>query len=394
MARAAVPEYVGTDFSECPPGHRFNLYFEVWESAWALDNKTQALRHTLPCCAVSGLLAGLRRRQSQLANALPEVNRLVIDVKSTSPFATGLGLEHPVENGFAFLPPYGVPYLAGSGVKGVLRRAAEELRDQGQPSFDQSLVDALFGTDHPARGALSCWDIFPLPAKDSLVVEIMTPHSSHYLNPKKGNGEAPHDAGKPKPIPFLAVPAGSEFRFVVTCEPSLIPADIRANLQARWKPLLEAIMQHAFDWLGFGAKTSVGYGAMAEDEKARELRIAAERVRTEALLATAETARIAALSPEEQQAIAGQQRLTAQAVIITEFREHYQAAKTKGKYQAGSAFDQKRSEFFKRALDWQEQESRRAAAALLQQTIKEWTEWPGKKERKAEFQKWLAELEA
>ena len=80
-------------------------------------------------------------------------------------------------------------------------------------------------------------------------------------------------------------------------------------------------------------------------------------------------------------------------MIITEFREHYQAAKTKGKYQAGSAFDQKRADFFKQALDWQEQESRHAAAALLRQTIKDWTEWPGKKERKQEVKQALSQLD-
>ena len=56
-------------------------------------------------------------------------------------------------------------------------------------------------------------------------------------------------------------------------------------------------------------------------------------------------------------------------------------------FQAGDSHGH--ASFFKQALDWQEQESRRAAAALLRQTIKDWTEWPGKKERKAEFQLWL-----
>lgn len=269
MARAAVPDYVGSNFNQCPPGHRFNLYFEIWQGNWALDkiNKTQALHQTLSCVSVSSLLTGLRDRQNRLAASLSEPNRMVIDAKSTSPFATGLGLEHPVENGFAFLTPYGVPYLAGSGVKGVLRRAAEELVKQCEPGFDQAVVDDMFGSESqakPARGALSFWDVFPIPAKDSLVVEVMTPHSSHYLQ----DGKAPHDAGKPNPIPFLAVPAGSEFRFVVTCEPSLMAADLRP----RWKPVLEQILLHAFDWLGFGAKTAVGYGALTEDPAAKQRR--------------------------------------------------------------------------------------------------------------------------
>ena len=383
MTRAAVPNYVGKDFSKSPPGHRFNLYFETWDDNWSLEknSKAKSLGHTLSCSAVSSLLTGLRHRQNQFASALPDANRVAIDVKSTSPFATGLGLEHPVENGFAFLTPYGVPYLAGSGVKGVLRRAAEELCQDGATGLDQAAVNALFGPESqtaPRRGALTFWDVFPVPAKDSLVVEVMTPHSSHYLQ----EGKAPHDAGKPNPIPFLAVPANSEFRFVVTCEPSLLSTD----LQQRWKCLLETAMQHAFDWLGFGAKTAVGYGAMAEDEKARITRVAAEQQRAEAARTAAEVARVATLSPEEQEAIALQQRVAAQSILIAKFRECYLAAKEKGKYKAGQAFDQQRIDFFKLALDWRDPESRRAAAALLRQTIKEWTEPPTNKERKAEFQ--------
>ncbi len=45
---------------------------------------------------------------------------------------------------------------------------------------------------------------------------------------------------------------------------------------ARWKTLLEAAFKHAFDWLGFGAKTAVGYGAMNRDRK-QEDRIRQER---------------------------------------------------------------------------------------------------------------------
>ena len=177
-------------------------------------------------------------------------------------------MEHPVENGFAFLSPYGLPYLAGSGVKGVLRSAAQELQRMGDEDITIAVIETLFGTenDHNARrGALICWDVFPSPSKDKelLVVEIMTPHFPDYFQ----NKGTPHDAGKPNPIPFLAVSAGSEFRFVVTCEPALLNDSVPLD---RWQQLLTKIMSHAFDWLGFGAKTSVGYGSMEEDPVAKK----------------------------------------------------------------------------------------------------------------------------
>jgi CRISPR-associated protein Cmr6 len=38
----------------------------------------------------------------------------------------------------------------------------------------------------------------------------------------------------------------------------------------RWRDLLLAAFEHAFSWLGFGAKTAVGYGAMERDRRAEE----------------------------------------------------------------------------------------------------------------------------
>lgn len=259
MGQPAVPTYVGAEFADCPPGHRFNLYFPVWKPDWQIDKtgKAAALRQCLALGSAKAALDAIRARQQAQADALPEARRLVIDALSTSPFATGLGLEHPIENGFAFLSPYGLPYLAGSGVKGVLRRAAEDLCDGGE--FDQTVVDVLFGhedANDARRGALACWDVFPAPPGDRLTVEIMTPHFGHYYQ----DGDPPHDAGKPNPIPFLAVPAGSKFRFVVVCEPGLL-----TDAVPDWKAALNHVVEHAFDWLGFGAKTAVGYGAMAED---------------------------------------------------------------------------------------------------------------------------------
>ena len=70
-------------------------------------------------------MKALAERQSHLASIPPHM--LSLDTKAIAPFTTGLGNEHPLENGFAFLNPYGLPYLAGSGVKGVLLQAAREL---------------------------------------------------------------------------------------------------------------------------------------------------------------------------------------------------------------------------------------------------------------------------
>ncbi|MCI0724009.1 MAG: RAMP superfamily CRISPR-associated protein [Acidobacteria bacterium] len=57
-------------------------------------------------------------------------------------FVTGLGREHPVENGFAWHHSLGVPYLPGSSIKGMVRAWAEYWLD-GEVDGDD--VRRIFG---------------------------------------------------------------------------------------------------------------------------------------------------------------------------------------------------------------------------------------------------------
>jgi CRISPR-associated protein Cmr6 len=144
------------------------------------------------------------------------------------------------------------------------------------------------------RGALSFWDVIPQIEDDSLMVEVMTPHQSHYYQHKRearsGNSTTPHDSGSPNPISFLTVPPGSGFAFHVVCDTTHLArltqdrsagaADLLAA-GALWQVLIRAAFEHAFAWLGFGAKTAVGYGAMRRDPEA-EAKAAKARAEREA----------------------------------------------------------------------------------------------------------------
>jgi CRISPR-associated protein Cmr6 len=270
--RNSVRELAG-DMSGCPAGHRFNLYLEAWQGHdWSRrkEGKADAARRALQLGDAAAVLEGIRDRQAFIAarmGARPgQLASLVLDTVSTSPFATGLGMEHPIENGFAFLTPYGLPYLAGSGVKGVLRHAARQLEEDGL--LDAGTTLALFGhdaDDDPRRGAVVCWDVFPAPQQGKpgqLQVEVMTPHFRDYY---RGEGGSPHDSGSPNPIPFLAVPPGWRFKFVLLCNTASVAA---AMPGLDWESALRDIATHAFDWLGFGAKTATGYGVLREDPEA------------------------------------------------------------------------------------------------------------------------------
>jgi len=292
---SAVPSYLSSNSKDCfkdaAPGHKFLGYlrntqgpdgFEFAsykgkakiignppvgqprrdanaQQKAEFDGVLNEVCEKFPSGVVAQISALRTRQQALFSHHGPSGLRL--STTSTAPFATGLGNEHPIENGFAFLTPYGLPYLAGSGVKGILRRSMQELQNDGEAGFTDEAINALFGpetVDKPEdarRGALDFWDVFPQPAGNKLVVEIMTPHFGKYYQ----GDDTPHDSGAPVPVSFLAVPAKSQFDFHVVCQPGRLPE----ALQNQWRALLNRAFQHAFEWVGFGAKTSVGYGAMA-----------------------------------------------------------------------------------------------------------------------------------
>ena len=274
MPYAAVPWYLAAKFQEAPPGHYYLLYLPFWGEDWKAikEGKQEVLKKlgAIPNYARE-VMSALAERQRAIGKA---VGAEVIEAISTSPFTTGLGWEHPNENGFAFLHPYGLPYLAASGVKGVLRDAARELADGSDVNtcgWTKDAVNILFGPpmreegtklEDIHRGALRFFDVIPEITNGGMGVDIMNPHYGDYYQGKA----TPHDAGSPVPIFFLVVPPSSKFTFVVDCP---LEHRLLEDLRGKWRVMIRAAFEHAFEWLGFGAKTAVGYGAMATEEMRR-----------------------------------------------------------------------------------------------------------------------------
>lgn len=279
MAKAAVPDYMGLDFSGASPGLRFGMYLQIWQTGFKKENSNLAALKKITSLNEQDkvLMRSLYDRQQSLFHGLKTAQMgMKINALSSAPFVTGLGQAHPLENGFAFLNPYGLPYLPGSGVKGVLRQAARELASGAwgdSKGWNELSINALFGLEEAVtqtqhhRGALSFWDVLPQLKTGRLHIDIMTPHKNHYYH----QGEAPHDSENPIPILFLTIPPNTEFTFHVQCNQELLKkiAPDLLNEQC-WKGLLKSVFEHAFDWLGFGAKTAVGYGAMRIDTKKEE----------------------------------------------------------------------------------------------------------------------------
>lgn len=427
MAIAAVPTYLGQDHSQASPGLRFGMYLPLWgvdsrtgQPLWTThdlnertsgprqelrefkdENKSAALKQALKLGSRDlALMRAVADRQSAAAAAQAAAGHLLrLDALCIAPFTTGLGNEHPLENGFAFLNPYGLPYLPGSGVKGVLRQAARELKSGewgDAQGWTEDAITHLFGLEsddgdkNHQRGALNVWDVLPQLAGDCLQVEVMTPHQSHYYQQRRdarsGDSTTPHDSGQPNPIHFLTVPPGSRFAFHVQCDVPFLARHAKDLAEGgRWQVLLRAAFEHAFAWLGFGAKTAVGYGAMDEDpaEKRRRAEVLAA---VEAAAAEhAEAERLKGMTPADREWDQAQP-------VLSDFRLAFDQAPKNVDFNPSGTFNQSRLHFMRTALAWTEPRCRVAAGLLLAETAtKKWGR-PTKKERWQELQQAIAQL--
>jgi CRISPR-associated protein Cmr6 len=202
----------------------------------------------------------------------------ILCVKNESRFVTGVGREHPIENGFAWHHSLGVPYLPGSSLKGILRswhrENMGELKEKRWEEVDQT--KEMFG-DQEAVGEFIFLDMLPVrPPK--LAVDVMTPHYGPYYE----KGEIPGDWHSPVPIKFLTVEKGQEWHLAI-----LPRAGGNDRDRQKLKELCEQLYE-ALDYSGAGAKTAVGYGRMvsnrelpadweAKDQKKREEQKANQR---------------------------------------------------------------------------------------------------------------------
>lgn len=166
-------------------------------------------------------------------------------------FVTGLGREHPVENGFAWHHGLGVPYLPGSSVKGVVRAWAENWA-----GVEQEEVGRIFGpsdrADEKKVGSVLFFDALP-PGPVKVQADVMTPHYAPYYQPQ-GTPPPPGDWFDPVPIPFLTVASGQHFFFALAPRRPDHQEDCRDCILAlQW-------LEEALAGIGAGAKTAAGYG--------------------------------------------------------------------------------------------------------------------------------------
>lgn len=195
---------------------------------------------------------------------------LILETRLLTGSATGGALE----TGCALHHTYGTPYLAGSGIKGVVN---SHVRKSGFCDTDPDIRDELFGAEaneerpQGLSGLITFHDAWWIPGSTDtrgqrgtpLVADIVNCHHRAYYTPKNPEKRSlPSDFDDPIPNKRIAV-RGS-FLFVIEGPLAWLPLALDM--------LIEALQQH-----GFGARTSRGFGRLTEDQWDRQSRLEALR---------------------------------------------------------------------------------------------------------------------
>lgn len=256
---------------EAPPGCNLGLwytrFFDSYGPAWRLDET--AKRRWIDDAVTydqqprrASAEAYARRRVQLVRSSGGELREL----ETCWHFATGLGLPHPVENGFTWHQTLGLPCLQATGIKGLLAAWLHLVKaDQDEPEERRRAAERRqerwCGTQEQA-GSLIYFDAFPTTDPE-LTADVMTPHMGQWYakgatisNLDREPEKVPADWHSPIPVPFLVVKRAT-FLFGIAPRPG-----------ARWqdrdpkKEVGAALdeLEKALEVLGAGAKTAIGYG--------------------------------------------------------------------------------------------------------------------------------------
>jgi CRISPR-associated protein Cmr6 len=198
----------------------------------------------------------LNERQRQIADksfTLMTKSRLIVGLGGSSALEVSIKLH--------FI--YGFPYIPSSAIKGVLRaykilekvnfdfekysKFEKEIESGDREDKEIGAFVRVFGNQQ-YKGDLIILDAIP-EKFPTLEEDIMNPHYPKYYNDK----EPPTDDQNPVPIKFLTVAKGEKFNFYFK--------NSQVYKEAFETDLKQDLIK-AFNYLGIGAKTGIGYGVL------------------------------------------------------------------------------------------------------------------------------------
>lgn len=181
--------------------------------------------------------------------------RLVVGLGGASVYDASMTLHHI----------YGIPYIPGSAVKGILRNwmITQYFNSKEDVAYKDIGFCQIFGSPSKSalgenKGSVRFFDAFPME-RPTIKRDIMNPHYSSYYT----KGKAPRDDENPVPVSFLTV-ENTKFQFFIA-----VKAEDNQKIETGYfnqcqpldvvaKCLADALTEH-----GIGAKTAVGYGYLS-----------------------------------------------------------------------------------------------------------------------------------
>lgn len=163
---------------------------------------------------------------------------ILIKIKSTSPYISGMGAPHVTETGLKLHQTYGVPYIDATALKGLMRSWSKEA------GVEHKQAEYLFGVSDKNVDDQASVIMFHDVLFDNLSIksDIITPHKFD------GSGNL-----KTTPIPFPTVMFNSEGNLIISLSPRANSDSVNLEEIANWVII-------ALDEYGLGAKTALGYG--------------------------------------------------------------------------------------------------------------------------------------
>lgn len=179
------------------------------------------------------------------------INRMYLGMGEASPLEAGISLHHT----------YGVPFIAGSAIKGVLHHYVHDLYAHDLDLRDD-IKNILFGEeakqdDKQHSGSAGCLiynDAWWVPEGKALAPEMITVHAEKYYS-SKGKKIIHPDFESPNPNPQIAI-QGS-FLFSIEGE-------------KQWAEYAMRLLQKRLEDMGIGGKTASGYGYFKKEKSNAE----------------------------------------------------------------------------------------------------------------------------
>lgn len=242
---------------ESNSGLWYDKFCDQWSEGWdGLGDEGKKNWITSAAKGVVGEQHIIKELADRRLNLLRSCKGELLYFRTERPFVTGLGRNHPVENGFAWHHVLGTPYLPGSSIKGMVRSWATSWEDWPSEVQKSNEIDRIFGpreSKSNSVGSVIFLDAIPIRPVQ-LKGDIMTPHYAPYYQ----KNELPADWHSPMPIPFLVVALNQEFLFGIM--PRKPMDDLKDCSKAKhW-------LVQALEYIGAGAKTAVGYGRFKQFE--------------------------------------------------------------------------------------------------------------------------------